>query len=165
MSNNVKIHEAQAILQQKAGKGPFDPDLIKKAQEYIEENDVDFTPLGFEFLNNLKNVLQQAETSKTAATINEYQESLIKPVMELKANAAIFHYPLIGDLANIMLDFLESIEILDGDAIEIVKAHHDTLSAIIKNRMKNEEGAQQGAPFVTELKEACARYHRKRSDR
>lgn len=165
MNNNVKIHEAQAILQEKAGRGSFDPDLVKKAQQYIEENDVDFTPLGFEFLNNLKNVLQEAETSKTTATISQYQELLIKPVMELKANAAIFHYPLIGDLANVMLNFLESIEMLDSDTIEIVKAHHDTLSAIMSNRMKGKEGAQQGAPFVAELKEACARYHRKRSNR
>jgi len=165
MNNDVKIHEAQAILQEKAGQGPFDPNLIKKAQQYIKENNVDFTPLGTELLNNLKNALQEAEASKTSSTMSKYQESLIKPVMELKANAAIFHYPLIGDLANVMLDFLESIEILDSDAIEIVKAHHDTLSAIMKNQMKGEEGAQQGAPFVTELKEACARYHRKRSNR
>ena len=82
--------------------------------------------------------------------------------MTLKANASIFHYPLVGELAKIMLDFIETIKVLDKDAIDIVSAHHDTLYAIIKKKMRGDEGLKQGEAFITELKEACARYFKKR---
>jgi hypothetical protein len=81
--------------------------------------------------------------------------------MELKANATIFHYSLIGNLASIMLSFLESITKLDEDAISIVQAHHSTLQAIVQNKMKG-DGGKNGKTFEKELKQVCARYYSKK---
>lgn len=160
-AENVKIHKANLLLQQKIGKGPLDKKLIKKAQQAIEENDVDFTPLGLKFLKQLEEALNHVEENLDLDKITEQQKILTDPVMELKANAGIFHYPLVGNLANIMLSFLESINTLDSDALAIVRAHHDTLQAIIVQKMRGND-EQQGDVFLIELKEACARYYRKR---
>ena len=43
--------------------------------------------------------------------------------MELGVNAGTFKYELIGNLANIMLTFLEALRVADDNAIEIVNAH------------------------------------------
>lgn len=158
----IKIYAASKILQNKVGSGPLDEKLIEKAQKLIEENDVDFTPLGLEFLEKLKETLEEVTSNQDSEFSQEVKDELAKPVMTLKANASIFHYPLVGELAKIMLDFIETIKILDKDAIDIVSAHHDTLYAIIKKKMRGDDGLKQGEAFITELKEACARYFKKR---
>jgi hypothetical protein len=81
--------------------------------------------------------------------------------MELKANAATFRYSLIGNLANIMLSFLESLTVMDKDAIEIVKAHHSTLHMIIVRKMTG-DGGEGGKQLQKELQQACDRYYHKR---
>lgn len=80
-------------------------------------------------------------------------------VMQLKANAAVFHYRLVGNLAQVMLGFLESLTHIDDNALEIVDAHHKTLNAIIAKQMKG-DGGQHGQELQQELIRACERYKR-----
>lgn len=84
------------------------------------------------FLDLLEAAVKQA--GDRSIDMKTRKQALTSPVMELKANAAIFHYSLIGNLANIMLSFLESIEELDKDAVSIVGAHHTTLHAIVMKK-------------------------------
>ena len=64
-------------------------------------------------------------------------------------------------LAAIMLGFLESIKIMDSDAIEIVKAHHASLHMIVVRKITGDGGAA-GESLIKELKLACERYHHKK---
>jgi len=77
--------------------------------------------------------------------------------MTIKANAAMFNYDLITNLANVMLSFLESIKKLDKDVIEIVDAHHKTLTMIVLKKMKGDIG-EPGKQLENELKGVCKRY-------
>ena len=156
-----KIHKANYMLQQKVGSGPLDPAAIERMQNAIDTNEVDFTPLGMEYLNQLSEALEHAKDD--SVDLGERKERLTGPVMQLKANATIFHYNLIGSLANVMLSFLEAIKELDKDAIDIVKAHHTTLHAIILKKMQG-DGGEIGATMVKELKDACARYYKKKKE-
>jgi hypothetical protein len=153
-----KIIPANKELSQKIGTGSISTIAIERAEEAIQENDVDFAPLGLDFLKKLEVALDSVENKKD---LEEQKMSIIKPVMELKANAEIFHYELVGNLANIMLNFIESIETLDKDALAITRSHHDSLKAILGNKMKG-NGGQNGKTMITELKDACARYYKKR---
>ena len=159
--NKSKTYKANMMLQNKIGKGPIDEQVIKEAQKSIDENDVDFTPLGLQFLERLSENLDKVEQDIGQDNIEEQKHLITRPVMELKANARIFHYGLIGDLANVMLSFLESIEEIDMDALAIVRAHHTTLNAIILKKMKG-DGGEHGQVFMAELKQACARYYSKK---
>lgn len=154
-SNVIK---ASNKLQLKAGFGKPDENKVTNSQKVIETNEVDFAPLGFAILEKLKAALENSRDA--SASMEQMKAALTAPVMELKANAGIFHYVLVGNLANIMLSFLESLKTLDKNAIEIVKAHHDTLHMIIARNMKGAGGAA-GAQLETELKQACARYYKK----
>jgi len=153
------VIKANFRLQQKVGAGPLDEKAVAASQEVIEKNDVDFGPLGLAILKKLEDGLEQAKDA--SVTMQQMKEILTTPVMELKANAAIFHYTLIGNLANIMLSFLEAILVMDKDAIEIVRAHHNTLHMIIVRNMKGDGGAA-GKTLATELQQACDRYYQKK---
>lgn len=158
----TKTYSASNELKKKIGSGPLNDAMVKRAQKAIEENEVDFTPLGLQFLNELKEALESVEQDKNPHNFEAQKTNLTKPVMELKANATIFHYALIGSLANIMLSFLETIETIDKDAISIVRGHENTLRAILMKKMKG-DGGEHGATMVKELKDACNRYYKKRT--
>lgn len=156
-----KTYKASLLLQNKVGIGPLDQKIVEKAQNAIDNNEVDFTPLGLQFLEKLTENLDKVEKELGVGNIDEQKQLITRPVMELKANATIFHYSLIGNLANIMLSFLESINEIDKDAVSIVRAHHTTLNAIILKKMKG-DGGKNGEIFMSELKQACARYYSKK---
>ncbi|MCB9964260.1 MAG: hypothetical protein H6855_00365 [Rhodospirillales bacterium] len=155
-----KIIKASYILQAKVGTGTIDPQKIHESQRVIDNNRVDFVPVGLEFLDELEKILKEA---KMQAIVNsaELRERLTQPIMQLKGNAGMFKYNLIGDLANIMLSFLEALQEVDTDAFEIVEAHHKTLKAIILKRIMG-DGGPHGIAFRNELKDACRRYFIKR---
>lgn len=163
-NKKLKTYKASLALQQKIGMGPLDPALIAKAQRVIEENNIDFSPLGLQFLNELHEALAHVEQHLDPEKFDTQKKMLTEPVMELKANATIFHYSLVGNLANIMLSFLESVTDIDKDALSIVRGHHDSLKAIISNKMKG-DGGQNGKIMMSELKDACARYYKKKKQR
>lgn len=158
-NTDIKVYKANKMLQAKVGKGPLDERTVEKCQQVMDNNDVEFAPLAMEYLNKLEEAINSAKQSDTdmAATVN----AMTAPVMQLKANATTFKYNLIGNLANVMLSFLEGIKEIDNDAIEIVAAHHRTLTAIVLKKMKGDGGAA-GAQMEDELKGACKRYFSKR---
>lgn len=156
-SKHKKI-PASKELQQKIGTGHISPLAIERAEKTIKENSVDFSPVGLEFLERLDKALNNVDEN---SDIQQQKVSIIKPVMELKANAKIFHYELVGNLANIMLNFVEAIETLDKDAIAIVRGHHDSLKLILTNKMTG-NGGENGKTMIAELNDACNRYYKKR---
>ena len=157
MAENKKprVIKANYILQAKVGSGPLDEKVVKECQKVLDNNNVDFAPMAKQFLDKLENAIEKAKNGEVK--FDEAVNLMTLPVMELKANAAIFKYDLIGNLANVMLSFLESVKELDKTVIEIVSAHHKTLHAIVANKMKG-DGGQNGKKLEQELKDACKRY-------
>lgn len=151
----AKIIKASKALQSKAGQGDISAEAITKAEIAIKDNTRDFMPLAENLLiqlsNNIENVRRGGSDDKTLI------KGLSKPVMELKSNAKMFGYDLVTNLANIMLDFLESIESPDALAVDIVEAHHKTLSLILAKKMSGDGGAM-GPVLQKELQAAIQRY-------
>ena len=158
-NGQIKIIKATQDLQIKAGSGEIEASRIKRAEETIEMNTHDFVPTAEEFLKRLESGIRTARTG--VGTEADLIAGMTRPVMELKANARMFKYDLVTSLANIMLGFLENVKELDKDAIQIVDAHHKTLSAIVLKKMSGNGGAN-GALLQTELEDAVERYFSKR---
>ena len=156
---HIKVHKADKSLQARIGTGPLDDRVVERCQDVMDSNDVDFAPLAMEYLNQLETAIEDAKNSDQS--MKETLQSLTGPVMQLKANASTFKYDLIGNLANIMLSFLEAIQEMDDDAISIVAAHHQTLKAIVLKKMTG-DGGPVGKQMEDELKGACKRYFLKR---
>lgn len=160
--SKVRIIKASKTLQIKAGSGDIEDEKITKAEVVIEKNAEDFAPIAKEFLDRLLTATETARSEGHDLSKNKMlKASMIQPVMELKANARMFKYDLVTSLANIMLGFLENVKELDKDAIEIVGAHHKTLTAIILKKMKG-DGGTNGLLLQTELEDAVERYFSKR---
>lgn len=156
----AKIIKANTLLQAKVGRGPLDEKVVRRCQTVIDNNKADFPVLAREYLQRLHAVLmsiQQEELKGRAAL-----QALAEPVMQLKAHAGMFKYPLISSLAGIMLSFLESVQAIDDDVIDIVSAHHKTLKTLIIKRMEG-DGSSYGEALKEELSEACQRYFARQS--
>tara|TARA_B100001179_G_scaffold200593_1_gene161162 strand:- start:1007 stop:1486 length:480 start_codon:yes stop_codon:yes gene_type:complete len=159
MPENVRVFKASYDLQHKVGKGPLDEDTVRRCQAVLDREATGFEDLAGDILDQLELAIEKARMGKNddGALIDE----MTQPVMELKANARMFKYGLVSSLANIMLGFLESIDKLDKDAIEIVSAHQKTLYAIISREMKG-DGGESGALLERELRDAIRRYFSKK---
>lgn len=148
------------ILKDKVGSGGLGDEILAKAQKLLEENTVDFAPLGEMYLSAL---IQGVETTKNAgaAEDNEYLIScMLYPAMQLKANGGMFHYPLITRVADKLIQFLEVIDEPDIEAIEIVMAFHTTMQAILKGNISGDAG-KHGEELLKALDSACLRYFEK----
>ena len=153
------VHKANYQLQKRVGKGPIDAKALERAQSMIEEAAEDFEPLAMTFLSKLKVAIDNAQ--KDEGSVEDQIKNMTSPVMELKANAKMFKYDLVSSLANIMLGFLETIDKLDKDAIDIVAAHQQTLQLIVMKKMTG-DGGEHGQLFQRELRDAVQRYFSKR---
>lgn len=157
-SDKPKVISANKSLQAKIGTGPLNEAIVERCQQVMDDNSVDFAPLAKEYLDLLSDAIKKAK--EPGIEMVEAVNNMTTPVMQLKANAATFKFNLIGNLANVMLSFLEAVKVLDADAITIVEAHHKTLSAIVKKDMKG-DGGEFGKLMEEELKKACKRYYAK----
>jgi hypothetical protein len=162
-AEKARVIKANLMLQAKVGSGTIEEEKIQKMEKTMEEAKVDFAPMANIFLNELAVAISQARTmtDATSKSTDAVIAAMTEPVMQIKANAAMFDYQLVGNLANIVLNFLENIEGIDKTVIEIVDAHQKTLSIIVKSKMMG-TGGEYGQKIEAELKDACKRYFTKR---
>ena len=158
----AKFIKVENKIQKKAGFGEIAEVAISRSESIILNNNVDFKEIATPILFNLRETVKLAR--ENPEKIDILRQELIKPIMELKANGAMFKYELIGSLAGVMLSFLEHINQLNNDALEIIEAHEKTLTLIVTNGIKG-DGGLLGKQVVEELESACGRYYRKNPDK
>lgn len=146
------------ILKDKVGAGGIDPSRIDKAQALIESVNADYVPYAKNYLQEFSSALKNIDSSND----NQQQKKhhIIGPVMQLKASGGMFQYQLLSDVADIALQFLENVEEMNADAVEVLRAHEHTIEAIIKNALTG-DGGREGYALVVELDKACKRYFSK----
>ena len=159
-NKNANIIKANRLLQAKVGSGNIDDERISKSQAIIESDTTDFAPLAREFLDQLEKAL--ALVPKEPEDVKKSIQPVIVEIMQIKANAAMFNYNLVGTLANIVLNFLENLDSWDQNTHDIVEAHLKTLRLIINHGMKG-NGGEYGIQLTNELRDACNRYFARKS--
>jgi hypothetical protein len=154
----AKYHNPPNELKKKVGSGGLPPAQIASAERFIEINNTDFTPFAKKILARLGKAMDEAKKQRPARkrAINRIAE----PIMEMKANGAMFSYALASEIAAVVLDFLESVSELNDDGFDIVDVHYRTLDAIIRLRLTG-EGGTKGKAMAKELYDACRRYEKK----
>ncbi len=152
----LKVIKPNKELSERIGPGTIDVNFIEKAQQVINNSDVDFKPLARTFLDELRtsinqNIIDETPTSKAI-------ENITFPIMQLKANGLIFKYEVIGNLASIAQDFLDDLQELDIHAIDIMQACHRTMNHVMENDIKDSKD-DIGKAFIKELESACKRHY------
>ena len=153
-----RIVKANHLLQAKVGMGNIEEKKIRRSQKVMDNMAVDFTPMAEEYLGQLAAALEAVRQGDQPAA--RKIQLMTDPVMQIKANAAMFDYALVGVLANVMLNFLEALEDVDNDVLDIVDANHKTMRLLVSNKMKG-DGGEYGKELQAELKDACRRYFTK----
>ena len=145
------------MLKTKVGSGGLSYGILNKAENLLENNTVDFQPLAEMYLAGLMKGIELAKESDP----NDDQEYVISrmlyPGMQLKANGGMFHYPLVTRIADKLIQFLEVIERVDIEVVEIVMAFHTTIRAVVMGRVSG-DGGKHGTELMRALNEACVRY-------
>ncbi|MFN3827963.1 MAG: hypothetical protein ACK4NR_10115 [Micavibrio sp.] len=154
----AKYYSPQNSLRLKAGYGGIETSVMERAEELIVKNDIDFTNIFEAVMGRLDKSVAAVRKEETRG--KDQINRIAAPMMEMKANGAMFRYPLISDVADIALDFLENLNELNDDAFNIVDIHRQTLRTILLSNLKG-TGGKQGDALIRELNEACARYHKK----
>ena len=147
-------------LKAKVGSGGINEAILDKAQQLLENNTVDFQPLGEMYLGTLQKAIDLAKDASPEDEQEHIITSMLYPTMQLKANGGMFHYQLVTIIADRCIQFLEVIEQADIEAIEIVMAFHTTIRAVIMGRIMG-DGGRHGAELLDALDAACLRYFEK----
>lgn len=160
-----KIRKAELItppnkLKEKVGSGGIDENVINKAQTLLENNTVDFKPIAAMLIELLTEAITDAKNgnSKGEAAI----EAMIYPAMQLKAQGTMFHYPLVTDISNILVNFLETVTNVDKDVLDLVVAHKMSINAVLASQIKG-DGGKVGKELRDALMDACNRYYKARN--
>lgn len=142
-------------LQTKAGTGWIAPDKIKACQAMLDNNSYDFAPIGTAILDRLQTPIEKARDGKI--TRPHAHEKILECVMQLKANGTMFQYPIVTSLCAVVMSFLETIENLDDQALEIAQTLHNHLSLIFEKQVKKTTSAPAKA-MEKEIKSICHAY-------
>lgn len=149
-------------IKKKVGSGGLDDALITKAQKSLEDNMIDFRPIAAELIEDLE---EKTEAIRNNALHGEPAiKALLYPAMQLKTQGAMCHFPLVSDISDNLINFLETIEAhIDGDVLEIINAHKMAVSVVITTNMYG-DGTEQGRQLKKSLTDVCARYYRTRKN-
>jgi hypothetical protein len=144
-------------LKAKVGSGGLAEEILEKAQKLLENNTVDFLPLGEMYLNSMMKGIEMAKDAGPDADDEYIIASMLYPGMQLKANGGMFHYPLVTKISDKLIQFLEVIEKPDIESVEIVMAFHTTIRAVVLGRITG-LGGRHGDELIQALNDACVRY-------
>ncbi len=157
----AKKIKAEKGLQKRVGiVRRVDPWLITQSERVLEETTINFIPLAQGFLKEFKKAIEAAE--KSLPPSKKIKEDIIFSIMQLKANATIFKYGLIGELSSTTLNFLEGSTVIDDLIIEILNAQHSTISHLV-NTSASGDGGEAGEALKDELTQAYKRYNKAKS--
>ncbi len=148
------------IIKAKVGDGGLSDAILNRAQAVLEQHAKDFKPLAEIYLDQMQAGINEASEHQAHGVANENEEDIAKilfPCVQLKANGAMFQYPLVTRIAQRFVQFMEVVERLDQETLEIATAFHKTIKIVINAQIKG-DGGEQGDALVEELNNACKRY-------
>lgn len=160
ISDDAKFTNPPNKLKQKVGSGGIPERLVDQGQGFIEENDIDFLPFANEYLREVKrhlNIIRNTENKEEQITSFD---KITQNIMSIKAHGGMFNYPIMSDIADIALSFLEGAETRNEDLYKIIDAHNNSMDLIIAKDIKDSSDSQ-GSAIIDALYGATLRYQKK----
>lgn len=155
----AKVIKKKNLLKEKVGEGGFSEESIKRAQQAIEENDVDFTPIAEKYLSAIKGALKANEDRQNH---KELYGQLLDSLTQLRAQGALFHFSSITALTDIVVDLLDSLHQVDATIIEIVTAYEKSARVVLIKNIRDQNDVTC-ASICGELKKVCENYKERRN--
>ena len=140
-------------LQLKAGKGDVEKISVHRADNYAKNNEVSYTEVVTPILRTLKEALDSAEGRPKASKHDSDQ--MIHALMDLKASAATFHYPLISKLCKPLLLHIESYEFVSKESMRLLNLLYHLVTVVVQSE-ESEIGVKLGQELENTFLEACS---------
>ncbi len=157
-SRKAKIVTPPNLLKKKVGAGGLDTEVIVKAESVLKNNTIDFRPIAERLLDTLGKAIQNAKNRSLQD--ESHIEAMLYPAAQFRGQGLLFHFPLVSEISDILIGFLESVTApVPEPALDIITDHKMAISVVIKNNITAIDhplGAQQ----KRSLTEAGGRYHR-----
>ena len=144
-------------LKEKVGSGGLDKSIIILAQQQIESNTLDFKPIGLHLVRTIEHAIHDIQTGKLRG--KTAIKSLLYPAMELKAQGAMFHYPLVTNISDTLINFLETVTEINTDVINLVSGYKMASMAIFSNGLTG-SGGTAGKELSIALADAYNRFYK-----
>ncbi len=158
---NAELITVPNILKAKVGSGGLSDKILDRAQDLLESHSEDFTPLAEIYLSRMKEAINAAKSSEIDSNnLEDLITDILVPCVQLKANGAMFNYPLVTRIAGKFAQFMEVVDTLDNQTLDIASAFHATIKIVVAGKIKG-DGAAQGNALVHELNNVCMRYFEK----
>jgi len=148
-------------LKAKVGEGGFDEKKIAQAQEELDNTDIDFRPIATALLAELETQIGQVHSAADDEK-PKYLSHILDPLLQIKSQGAMFHYPSASSLSHVLVDFLDSEATVNSAICEIIVSYHSAASALIKLGIKDEND-KNFQSLLKELSLACERYQKKKA--
>ncbi|MCB1784286.1 MAG: hypothetical protein KDI13_09855 [Alphaproteobacteria bacterium] len=148
------------LIKAKVGDGGLTDNILDRAQKLLENNSVDFGPLADIYLTRMMEGINRAKAASGDEDLEYLIAGILYPCAQLKANGGMFHYPLVTRIAERFVQFMEVVERIDPQMMEIATAFHTTIRAVVAGKVKG-DGGQYGNELVEALNGACMRYFEK----
>ena len=153
-----KLVKPKNNLKNKVGEGGFRGKDVVMAQRAIEQNKVDFVPIAHEFLKEIEDILVSIKSTRDG--IEGFLSSLLDPLMKLRAQGSLFHYPSITHISDVVVDFLDTEKCIDDDIVEILAVYRKAGHALLSLKIKDDKDKTCLA-LIKELRLVCERYQQK----
>ena len=127
---------------------------MAQAEEELERSAIEFTDWALDYLTRLSNHCDAALEDQGDRRGRFEEINLL--AHELRGQGGTFGYPLVTVFAKRLYEFTGSNSPLDDSAVEIVKAHVDTLRVVIREKVSG-DGGEIGKELRKSLEQAISK--------
>lgn len=155
----VRFYRFRNALKEKlagasGGAAVIDPAALEKATAALEKMGEDYPDWVMKHIEELRE--HHARCVDTPNDRNRRYGLIRDLAHDMKGQGGTFGYPLITTFATSLADFVGTRAGTGDNHIEIIKAHIDSMSAVIKERVKG-QGGEIGKALTAGLKAAIER--------
>lgn len=135
--------------------GEFPGDLLAEAEEQLQRSALDFNNWALDYLGQLSNLCTEAVLKPGRR--NKQFEEIHLLAHELRGQGGIFGFPLISIFGKMLYDITGERCREDDHAVEIVKAHIDTMRVVLRENIRG-DGGGVGRELHKALKQAIEKH-------
>lgn len=137
VSQKPQFIKPENNIKKKVGYGGLNPNVLNKAEDRIQNNNVDFKPVAAEYLAEIDAALKNISDIKVdQAAVKTRLQAIIEPVMQIKAHSAMFKFDLLGLIADSFLRFLENKKIADAKTASLSIEYYKTMRLLVDQNIK-----------------------------
>ncbi len=134
-------------------------EVLEKAEEEMERKSLNFKDWALNYLAQLTTITTDALMDTTGRA--EHFEKINLIALELRGQGGVFGYPIISIAGKMLYDVTHDGCAVDDTALEIAKAHTDTMKAVLREDIRG-DGGQIGRQLIEGLRQAVLKKQKSR---